>query len=56
MYIFFSFAYPQPEPFLTYDGSNDVVWSKEVPFGGQNDENLSVTGLQPQKPPIFWRQ
>jgi len=41
---------------LTHDGSNDAVWSKEVPIGGQNDNNLYFARLQPKKPPIFLRQ
>jgi len=36
-------------PILTHDGSNDVVWSKEVPFGDKNDDNLSSGGPAVQK-------
>jgi len=60
IYIYFYFfrrsTARTTHPILTHDSSNDAVWSKEVPFVGQNDENLSFGGEQPQTPPIFWRQ
>jgi len=40
-------------PILTHDGSNDAVWSKEVPFGCQNDYNLSFGGMQPKNRQYF---
>jgi len=46
VYIIFS-AGPQPQPRI--DASNDAVWSKEVPFWGLNDENLSFGGQQPKQ-------
>jgi len=33
---------------VTHDGSNDAVLSKEVPFGGQNDDNSSVGVCSPK--------
>jgi hypothetical protein len=40
------------QPISTHDGSNDAVWSKEVPFGGGNDVKLFL-GVEIPKNPNF---
>jgi hypothetical protein len=36
------------------NGSKDVVWRKEVPFGGQNNIVEGLGGQIPPKHTIFW--
>ena len=38
-------------PIFVFDGSNDAVWRKEVPFGGRIDQNSYSGGHYPQKHP-----
>jgi hypothetical protein len=39
---------------LMVNGSKDVVWRKEVPFGGQNNIVEGLGGQIPPKHTIFW--
>jgi hypothetical protein len=39
---------------LMVNGSKDVVWRKNVPFGGQNDIVEGLGGQIPPKHTIFW--
>jgi hypothetical protein len=39
---------------LMVNGSKDVVWRKEVPFGGQNKIVEGLGGQIPPKHTIFW--
>jgi hypothetical protein len=39
---------------LMVNGSKDVVWRKDVPFGGQNNIVEGLGGQIPPKHTIFW--
>jgi hypothetical protein len=39
---------------LMVNGSKDVVWWKDVPFGGQNNIAEGLVGQIPPKHTIFW--
>jgi hypothetical protein len=39
---------------LMVNGSKDVVWRKDVPFGGQNNYCRGFWGSNPPKHTIFW--
>jgi hypothetical protein len=39
---------------LMVNGSKDVVWRKDVPFGGQNNIFEGLGGQMPPKHTIFW--
>jgi hypothetical protein len=58
---FFPFLFPLTErtaqtagAILMVNGSKDVVWRKEVPFGGQNNIVEGLGGQIPPKHTIFW--
>jgi hypothetical protein len=58
---FFPFLFPFNErtaqtagAILMINGSNDVVWRKDVPFGGQNNIVEGLGGQIPPKHTIFW--
>ena len=40
---------------LMVNGSKDVVWRKDVPFGGQNNIVEGLGGQIPQNPQFFGR-
>jgi hypothetical protein len=42
------------EAILMVNGSKDVVWRKDVPFGGQNNIVEGLGGQIPPKHTIFW--
>jgi hypothetical protein len=39
---------------LMVNGSKDVAWRKDVPFGGQNNTVEGLGGQIPPKHTIFW--
>jgi hypothetical protein len=53
IYLFRSSPVQTGWSIFTINGSNDVVWRKEVPFGGENHKNSTFGGLRPRKPPLF---